>query len=45
MIEFDTDILGTLDLITKNNEAEENPITIYGEKGSLSLIQWYKLIE
>lgn len=44
MIEFDTGILGTLDLITKNNETEENTITIYGEKGSLSLIQWYKLM-
>ena len=44
MIEFDTGILGTLDLITKNTEPEENTITIFGEKGSLSLIQWYKLI-
>ncbi len=44
MIEFDTGILGTMDLITKNTESEENTITIYGEKGSLSLVQWYKLI-
>jgi predicted dehydrogenase len=44
IVEFDTGILGTIDLITKNFESEENTITIYGEKGSLSLIQWYKLI-
>ena len=36
---------GTIDLLTDHEQPEENSITVVGSEGSLSLLEWYKLVE
>jgi predicted dehydrogenase len=38
------EIHGTIDLLTDHEQSEENAITVVGSEGSLSLLEWYKLV-
>lgn len=43
---FEVDGLhGTIDLLCDHSETEENAITVTGTESSLSLTEWYKLVE
>lgn len=35
---------GTIDLLCDHDESEENAITVVGTEGSLSLVEWYRLV-
>jgi predicted dehydrogenase len=39
------EIYGTIDLLTDQQQSEENSITVVGSEGSLSLLDWYRLVE
>lgn len=36
---------GTIDLLTDHEQEEENSITVVGSESSLSLLEWYRLVE
>ena len=44
IIKLQNGLISTFDLITGTNEKEENSFTILGSKGTLSFVDWYKLI-
>lgn len=39
------DLHGTIDLLCDHEQSEENSITVVGSEGSLSLLDWYRLVE
>jgi len=39
------EVHGTIDLLTDHQQSEENSITVVGSQGSLSLLEWYRLVE
>lgn len=39
------EVHGTIDLVTDHEQDEENSITVLGSESSLSLLEWYRLVE
>jgi predicted dehydrogenase len=44
-IEVTDGVHGTIDLVTDHEQEEQNSITVLGSEGSLSLLEWYRLVE